>query len=606
MTLDTGRHRVEFLRSYSHTPVPDFSEDLPLDNKYKFGDVVTSTVLSNLPVRFHPLVRYFVHITLVESRVGGSIQSFSSLHNVATSIRIFVQFLESECGHASVPKALMDLTDRHVIRFAEWLRDKRYRPGSTTASYRFNWFLTLVRAAQAHGLVLSPPLTQLMKSPPSLEHGDSTPRDAYSEAVTQQMRKLMRQYVNKAVKRLTIDGPAELAKGSDPSTNGWISFHNQLWFANAQGILSQKTAYELGGWRAAFLTKGTLQEIHHLLYPSGEDIAAFFTLIALSCGLEPECIVELDSDCLGNATGEHVDINYIKRRAGNAENKVLRVRDGGHNTPGGLIRLLIGLGAKAREKAGTDSLWVYYQNGRLIALPNSTAIAAYIQTIVNESNLVDEDGRPPTIQVSRFRKSFKSPKYLASSGQPDLFAKGHSPQVAARHYANIESHRELHEKTIEDGLKDALEIAKLPTVISPTDESELTKASSRALETGEMSAEQLKTLAGGESDLWLSSCRNFFDSPFGERGHACPVPFFGCLLCPNAVITIRKLPAIIAFLNHIELQRELLSAIEWELKYARAYISITRHILPHFSETDIAAAKVIAASTGLIPVSLAD
>jgi hypothetical protein len=44
----------------------------------------------------------------------------------------------------------------------------------------------------------------------------------------------------------------------------------------------------------------------------------------------------------------------------------------------------------------------------------------------------------------------------------------------------------------------------------------------------------------------LASCIGFYDSPFGTKGKACPVPFWGCLECRNAVITSRKLPALIA------------------------------------------------------------
>ena len=59
---------------------------------------------------------------------------------------------------------------------------------------------------------------------------------------------------------------------------------------------------------------------------------------------------------------------------------------------------------------------------------------------------------------------------------------------------------------------------------------------------------QVTALLGGEQDVWLSSCRDFFDSPFGTPGAACPTPFWACLGCANAVITTRKLPALLSFL----------------------------------------------------------
>lgn len=52
-----------------------------------------------------------------------------------------------------------------------------------------------------------------------------------------------------------------------------------------------------------------------------------------------------------------------------------------------------------------------------------------------------------------------------------------------------------------------------------------------------------KWLLEGEIDVWLSSCRDSFNSPFGTSGQACPVPFWSCLNCSNAVITLQKMPA---------------------------------------------------------------
>ena len=60
----------------------------------------------------------------------------------------------------------------------------------------------------------------------------------------------------------------------------------------------------------------------------------------------------------------------------------------------------------------------------------------------------------------------------------------------------------------------------------------------------------------GAQDLWLASCSGFYASPFGKKGQACPVPFWGCLDCGNAVITSRKLPSLIAFLEFMVAQRE--------------------------------------------------
>jgi len=74
-------------------------------------------------------------------------------------------------------------------------------------------------------------------------------------------------------------------------------------------------------------------------------------------------------------------------------------------------------------------------------------------------------------------------------------------------------------------------------------------------------------------------------------GSPCPTPFWGCLDCSNAVITARKLPAILAFLAFIEEQRSGLSAGDWAAKFGRAHARITAQILPAFSDGVVAEAR---------------
>jgi hypothetical protein len=48
------------------------------------------------------------------------------------------------------------------------------------------------------------------------------------------------------------------------------------------------------------------------------------------------------------------------------------------------------------------------------------------------------------------------------------------------------------------------------------------------------------------------------------------------------VITARKLPAILAFLDFIEDQRRALHAGDWAVKFGRAHARITSDVLPAF------------------------
>lgn len=109
-------------------------------------------------------------------------------------------------------------------------------------------------------------------------------------------------------------------------------------------------------------------------------------------------------------------------------------------------------------------------------------------------------------------------------------------------------------------------------------------------------AAAVKALFGGEQDVWLASCGGFYNSPFGSEGEACPSPFWGCLECSNAVVTARKVPALLAFLNFIRAQRQVLSEADWIAKFGRVHGRIAEQILPRFADAEIEEARRIGSS----------
>ena len=112
----------------------------------------------------------------------------------------------------------------------------------------------------------------------------------------------------------------------------------------------------------------------------------------------------------------------------------------------------------------------------------------------------------------------------------------------------------------------------------------------------------------GENDVWVAGCANFYASPFGRAGSACPVPVWGCLECPNAVITSRHLPAILLFLNRMIAERERMEEGAWAALFGRAYARIVEQMLPAFPPEVVTAARaMLEASTPLfaLPPNLA-
>jgi hypothetical protein len=191
---------------------------------------------------------------------------------------------------------------------------------------------------------------------------------------------------------------------------------------------------------------------------------------------------------------------------------------------------------------------------------------------------------------------------VKTGGQLETFAQGHSVEVAAEHYADIPALKGVHEATIAAALEDALAATRPapnpePRIVTPKQEAAIRLDPGGNGLPGTFAGEAIVPFLDGAQDLWLAGCASFYDSPFAAKGDACPSPFWSCLDCSNAVITARKLPALIAFLAFTIVQRESLAEADWEAKFGRAHRRIRDQILPGFPKAVVTAAHLEAEAT---------
>lgn len=488
-----------------------------------------------------------------------------------------------------------DLLPRHLDEFESHLRE-RHPESSRTPYARIADIVWMLRRVNEKDADFSPAMVRRLSYTSLGPVGSYAPRDAYSPYVVEQLRAAARSDVDHAIRRLTLEGPALLAQGRDPRVAGWDSDANVLWeIHRSQGRLTRQELADRAG--RALADKHSPGRLAPLVYPTSRDLFALFLLFCLESGMELEAARELTSDCLKNPNRGYVQVEYLKRRRHGQEWNMIRVRDGSPNSPGGLLRLALRLTASIREITGSSALWQFRTKDGLLATGYSTSAVTHVARSFVSTHDISDEGRPVELRLSRLRKTYKAAVYKVTGGRMSAFVQGHSPDVAAAHYADIPSLRDLHEQAVADGLQDALDEARIPSVLTPEEEERLVQQPSAAPKLLGVSPTAVGPLLSGESDLWLSSCRNFFDSPFGTKGKACPVSFFGCLGCGNAVITRRKLPAILAFLNHIEAERAKMPEVEWSARFGEARQQILQLILPRFSESDVLSAKAVAEST---------
>jgi hypothetical protein len=504
-------------------------------------------------------------------------------------LRRFWCFLDET---ATVLTSINDVTADLIDRYEDWLEQNT--PSQAAVRRLISPLIGIMRLAverepDRFPRTLAYRLTWLGRG----ERAGSRPRDAYSGGVTTALRAAARNQIAEASRRVLIgDGmPARrpdieacpaLHRYHDDvidllTREGSIGTHNPTFWRLKDALWNRR------------MPPLSSEDLHGQLYLTRLDVIGFLVSLSLETGMEIECLKSLKADCLRNPSRGYVEIEYRKRRARGAEWKRLRVRDGGGSTPGGIIRQAIRLTERARRYLGADALWAWW-NGYRLSGPRISRKS--VLAFVARHDLTGDDGRPLHLELSRLRKTQKAERYLRTQGQLDDFAIGHTAAVAARHYADIPALRHIHEHTIADALREALDSALKPKLVTPAME-EAVRASPESSELP-VPPDQVEALLDGEQDVWLASCGGFHASPLGQPGEACPTPFWGCLECSNAVITARKLPALIAFDAFMIGQRAVMHERSWAARFGQAHRRIVERILPAFPPQAVAEARIAA------------
>ncbi|MFD9302990.1 hypothetical protein ACFWCB_09985 [Streptomyces sp. NPDC060048] len=423
----------------------------------------------------------------------------------------------------------------------------------------------------------------------------SKPLNAYPFPVYEAMEAAALAGVGKIRERI-LEGERLAEKGHDPEAHGWDRLENICWYLANRGPLTPGHLAIRG-----VADHGGMKALNSRLFLTPGDMVRFQVLLACQTGLEPEAIRELLATCLVSPARGYVTVSYLKRRSRAEQNKSLRVRDSGTlHTPGGVIRLALRLTQRARDMTGAGELWVLPSGTTGVLAPRFTrtvAVDTFPRRAFMAENKIDamkdHDGGSVSLDLRRIRKTFKSRQYLRAGGILPDFVSGHSPGVAARHYADIAAHDEIHDQAVEAGLAEALAVTLPPPVVLGEDGSRLDDGQE------ELSSQVVQDVLSGATDVWLSSCMNFFASPYAaKKGAACPVPPWVCLECPNAVFTTRHLPAVLSMLDTIERQREEFSVPEWQARFGLAHERITTGVLNRFSTRQVTTARAIAEAGG--------
>ncbi|MGQ4363544.1 hypothetical protein [Streptomyces sp. SAS_272] len=545
------------------------------------------------------LVRYLARALAGLAGVENSQSYVGTTDAYAQTVTEFVSHL----AQATDSPGGMDLEDLvpELLDSFEANLVTRYGDSSTTPYLRMQQVVKLLRLVQEDNPDRLSTVMQarLGFTAAQAGQGRSRPLDAYPDAVFEAIQAAALADVRAARDRM-LAGERLAATGQDPVGGGWHGWtrENAAWHIARRGPLTGTVRAEHGAG-SKIDELGGIGRLNSYFFLTAHDVVAFVVLLMCQTGLEPEAACGLSADCLVNPARGYVSVAYVKNRAHGQSRKTLRVTDGGAlHQPGGLIRLAVRLTAHGRRLTGTDLLWTHtLRSGEVISSfgrHRATDVAAFKRAFLERHHLAplfEAAGEEAVLNLRRLRKTYKSRRYQQTGGVLEDFAEGHSARVAAKHYANIDAHRPLHEEAVEKGLREALDAALGAPVVLDNDGRRLDGSAD------ELPPEQVSAALSGDSDVWLASCRDFHASPFARRPDAgCPVAVWGCLECPNAVFTTRHLPALFSFAAFLTDQREEMPVLEWNARFALAWERITSGILPQFTGEQQATARLIAES----------
>ena len=187
---------------------------------------------------------------------------------------------------------------------------------------------------------------------------------------------------------------------------------------------------------------------------TSELLAYALLIVALHTGRNTTPLLELGRDCLRAHPKDNSTFLIVWKRRGHNTSKVILRADSTHerlleSTPTvrtnieRLIRRVIACTDSLQAEAPSDlqaRVWLYRSRarnemGRVTALsPNRLEQA--VQTLVIDYGLIDCDGRPLRLNVSRLRKTFANRIFELLDGDlaTTAIALGNTPQVAGRNY----------------------------------------------------------------------------------------------------------------------------------------------------------------------------
>lgn len=307
------------------------------------------------------------------------------------------------------------------------------------------------------------------------------------------------------------------------------------------------------------------------------QLSCCFLAIALRTGRNTTPLLEMKVDCLRvhPLKSDRKLLVVFKRRGGKSQQVSVRAVEEIEMVStimpdvATIIDTIVAVTKAIRDEASgkdTDSMWLYRsrkrgETGKVVTL-SEPMIYHCIGKLVKKHNLVDADGNPLQVNVSRLRATFVNRIWKLSGNDPVITAKlgGHTPKVSNDHYLQATPEMQRDHKFLGDVM--------IQELVSGT-------------------------LGKHADNTPVGKCRDPLNGDKAPKNGDYCTDFLGCFRCRSCVITGDDLYRLFSFYWLIIKERNEIGPRHWGKVYAHIIRIIDRQIAPQFfkEQVDTARAK---------------
>lgn len=552
------------------------------------------------------------------------IKSTSTVMSYIKAIRIFWSYADEVNMISSNPKySIRDIDSNLINDFYRWILENKDRSITSNIKnyHRIRRLLETLKTIKPDMIHID--FNPINTSPIGYtEEQEQT--EPYTDSELERIENACVNDINKLLKRLK-HGEELINKGSDPRIKAnaprdpktgrmikyqgkWSQPANILWFLVnvADGeYLSVEESARRGFHTLNNVLAGTVPEYklrrtdaYSYLYPLIKDLLPFIALFSIKTGLNLESIIYLRRDAKKpSTTNKDTCVIYYKKTRGAGRYFQKTFSNKGRFSPGKIFDEILRL-TEPLVRFAPEEDKPYLFIGLSINYRCTPVSRLKIEYCLYQFNaedkkltgwsakhdLKDDNGKRLKISFRRTRVSHKTRMYKKTGNLAKVSrdAKHANMSTTATHYINTEATKHIHEETISTTQDELIDLFTGLVV----DEQLNSDPISTIQDHCDIPKSTANNVLIGKQDVFISSCKDFYNKPGGTPGKPCDLPW-SCFTCKNAVWTSHILPRVIAFLQFIESQRSLLTTSDWLNKFEIPYLIIKKKILPCFSQETI-------------------